>query len=299
MTELTRPMLASPYDASKARFPLLGSVKVDGIRCLVRDGVALSRSLKPIPNRFVQAWAASDGHLDGMDGELVVGELTDRDCFRRTSSGVMSHDGEPDFRFFAFDRWDMPRDQYWLRYSELEATRHLYEPRRMELLNQVRLGSEREVHGFAEECEMLGHEGVMLRDPETLYKMGRATAKGGELLKLKTFLDAEATIVGFEEQMHNANEAYTDEVGATARSSHQENMVPMDTLGALVVRGLFEGKEVEFSIGTGFSATERRLLWLERDRLVGRLAKYKYFPLGSKDRPRFPVFLGLRHADDL
>ena len=31
----------------------------------------------------------------------------------------------------------------------------------------------------------------------------------------------------------------------------------------------------------------------------GRLVKFKFFPLGSKEAPRFPIFLGERHPDDL
>lgn len=30
----------------------------------------------------------------------------------------------------------------------------------------------------------------------------------------------------------------------------------------------------------------------------GRLVKFKFFPIGSKEAPRFPIFLGERHSDD-
>ena len=50
-----KPMLAATVaDRSKLRFPYLASPKLDGIRCLVLNGEVLSRSFKPIRNRFIQ-----------------------------------------------------------------------------------------------------------------------------------------------------------------------------------------------------------------------------------------------------
>lgn len=293
-------MLAAKYDPVTARFPLWGSVKVDGIRCLIRDGVALSRSLKPIPNRSVQEWARSNARtLEGCDGELVVGSLTAPDCFRVTSSAVMSQDGEPAFIFWVFDRWDLTGQPYVNRHAALMNRRYDFGPIGVNILDHVALGSHDEVEGFAARHEADGHEGVMLRDPSTPYKMGRATARGGELLKLKSFETAEATVVGFEEEMHNGNEATTSEVGSTVRSNHKENMTGKGTLGALVCRMVFEGKEVEFSIGSGFDAAERASMWRDRESMLGSHVTFKYFPLGSKERPRFPTFVGIRSPLDL
>lgn len=33
--------------------------------------------------------------------------------------------------------------------------------------------------------------------------------------------------------------------------------------------------------------------------LKGQLVKFNYFEVGSKGAPRFPVFLGIRHEEDL
>src|SRR6185312_4948109 len=58
---------------------------------------------------------------------------------------------------------------------------------------------------YEQRCLAEGYEGIMVRDPAGLYKQGRSTVAEGGLLKVKQFLDAEATIIGFEEQMHNDN----------------------------------------------------------------------------------------------
>mgnify|MGYP005609938573 FL=1 len=54
------------------------SPKLDGIRAIVRGGVVMSRNLKPIPNPVVQERFK---HLEGFDGELIVGDSTSKTCY--------------------------------------------------------------------------------------------------------------------------------------------------------------------------------------------------------------------------
>ena len=113
-----RPMLAASIDdVTKLRFPLQTSPKLDGIRCIVRDSVAVSRSLKPIPNPFVQSVL---GHpmYNGLDGELIVGNPVDPMAFNNTTRGVMSKSGEPDFRFHVFDDVTHPEEGFNKRHDE-------------------------------------------------------------------------------------------------------------------------------------------------------------------------------------
>ena len=74
-------------------------------------------------------------------------------------------------------------------------------------------------------------------------------------------------------------------------------MVGKDTLGAVSVRDIVSG--VEFEIGSGFDDAIRAEIWADKDNYIGKILRYKYFPVGSKDRPRFPVFQGFRDPIDL
>ena len=86
----------------KEKGTLEASPKLDGIRCMIQNGMALSRSLKPIRNKYVQSLL---GHkrFNGLDGELIIGEPTDKDVYRNTTSGIMKEEGEPNFTFWIFD----------------------------------------------------------------------------------------------------------------------------------------------------------------------------------------------------
>ena len=137
----------------------------------------------------------------------------------------------------------------------------------------------------------------MLRAPDGPYKYGRSTFNEGYLVKVKRFLDGEAVIDSCEELMHNANEKTLVRNGKAHRNSKKEGKVGRNMLGAYNVRDVHTG--VEFSVGSGFTEAERMDLWDGANLNIGKVIKYRYFPSGSKERPRFPTFLGFRDPIDL
>src|SRR4051812_20439337 len=86
---VVKPMLAKDGDLSKITYPVIVQPKLDGIRCFIVDGVARSRTFKPIPNAEIQA-ALGRSEFDGLDGEIVVGDPTAEGCMQTTSSFVMA-----------------------------------------------------------------------------------------------------------------------------------------------------------------------------------------------------------------
>lgn len=297
-----KPMLsASVEDVKALRLPLFGSPKLDGIRAMVRDGVLVSRNMKPIPNLRTQA-IFGKRMLEGLDGELIVGPVGAPDVFRATTSGVMSVDGEPDVWFHVFDCMKEPELPF---HKRLTMARNIVTGcGRAVVVDQSPIVDLEGLDEFEGRCLELGYEGVMLRHPESPYKFGRGTLKAHDLMKLKRFADAEAKVVGVYEQQHNTNEAKRDALGRIERSSHKAGKVGKGVLGGLTVVGIngpYKGKG--FNIGTGFDDAQRAALWREAgpsgDLLNGTIVKYKYFPSGSKDAPRFPVFLGWRAKGDM
>jgi DNA ligase-1 len=279
-------------DEASIPFPILASPKLDGIRAIVKDEALLSRKLLEIPNRHVFG-QLSRKEFHGLDGELIVGSSTAANSYTATMSGVMSEGGAPLVTFWVFDRWDLS-SVYTYRRDRL--------PSRMELdgvvikrLKHELINSLEELQIYEQHVLSRGYEGVMLRDPQGRYKFGRSTAREFALMKLKRFEDSEAEIIGIVEQKHNANEATINALGRMKRSSHKANKIPKGTTGALECRDL--KTRVTFEIGTGMDDAIRAKFW--EDPPIGRIAKYKFQPTGVKNKPRFPVFLGLRDPRDL
>lgn len=293
-----KPMLAATPKTVDGRpvlpdFPLIVQPKLDGIRAAIRGGRLLTRTLKEVPNTEIFCQLSSL-RLEGLDGELIVGNPTATDCYRRTQRYCMTKDatGEP-WKLFVFDYWNST-ESFTERWKQALA--------RSEGDPNITIVPTFEVHtwggieAYERECVVAGFEGVIIRNPRTPYKHGRAGAKG-ELVKLKRFIDFEAEVIGVYEELHNANEAKADAFGRTKRSSHKANKLSKGTLGGLVLRainGPCEGQE--FRCGSGFSASDRAELW--RSPPTGRTAKIKSFPVGVKDKPRHPVFLAWRDSMD-
>jgi DNA ligase-1 len=292
-----KPNLAAPLTKpALIKFPVYCSPKIDGIRCTVFDGVAYSRSMKPIPNESVQAWAREYMfYLHLLDGELVVGSPTDPNCMQNSTSGVMRIKGEPEFSFHVFDYVDQgPTYERRLR----DLMEHIPEipGGRALLVPQVMAGGIAEMDHHEASFLAQGYEGMMIRDPRGTYKYGRSTEREGGLVKVKRFVDAEAVVVGFVEEMENTNEAKRDALGNTERSTAKAGLVGKGTLGALVVR---DEQGREFNIGSGFNAMQRRALWKVRETLPGQYVTYKYFAHGIVDVPRHPVFKAFRSTEDM
>jgi DNA ligase-1 len=108
--------------------------------------------------------------------------------------------------------------------------------------------------------EGLGGEGLMLRQPGSVYEVGRSLT----LLKVKSFRDDEATVV--------------DHLAGAGRHKGR--------LGALLVE-LADG--TRFAVGTGFSDAERGA-----PPPVGSVITFRYQELSDGGVPRFPSYIGVR-----
>jgi DNA ligase-1 len=308
-----KPMLAGTLDnLGTLRFPVLASPKLDGIRAIVDlNGNLMSRNGKLIQNEHVRRLFSLKA-LAGLDGELICGDPTGPtvwnsveipegttqiadSVFRRTSSAVMSRDGEPNVVFHVFDRQNGVRYAFADRLREIKEVLHevSYPVGYVKLVPHLTIKTEEELLRYEEVCLSKGFEGVMVRDPAGPYKHGRSTVKEGWLLKLKRFQDSEAIVIGAFELNHNFNEK--DASGK--RTSHAAGKVAAGILGGFVARDVKSG--VEFEIGTGFTREQRQDWFLNAisGKLNGKVLTYKFFPSGSKNKPRFPVFRGWR--DDL
>lgn len=287
-----KPLLACEADLEKLEYPLWASPKIDGIRAIVFGGKVYSRKLIEIPNQYVQAHFSPWAHqLDKHDGELIVGKPYGEGVFSRTTSGVMSKEGTPTFTFYVFDIVaEIPH--YSKRYNYILRLSAHADPHFVKVLKQHWVEDEEELLDYERAMLEKGYEGLVLRSPEGRYKYGRSTVKEGIMLKLKRFTDEEAVVVGFEEQMHNGNEATKDNLGRTKRSSHKANKTGKDTLGKLVCESPHYTET--FKIGTGFTAEQREIIWQHQATFFGATVKFKHQPYGQKDRPRNPVFLGWR-----
>lgn len=295
-----KPMLAVSAPLDKIKYPVYGSSKFDGIRCVTTAAGPKSRTLKDIPNRAVFELMKKDLSDYQLDGELIIGNPTAEDVFRTTSSGIMSHAGEPSFRYYVFDMWSLSHAEYFGRYGLLQAYYNAgLLPPYVELVEQRLLQDEEQLLAYEAEQLALGYEGVIIRSTKAPYKFGRSTLNQQYLMKRKPLEQAEGKVIGWEYLRINNNEATTNDVGYTKRSTGAAGLeVDYSRLGAItveVLNGDFKGSVV--SIGTGFTMEERE--YWARHSMKGKTVTFAYQASGAKDRPRFPSFKGIRDNIDI
>lgn len=297
---LVNPMLAAEGVLGQMTYPKLASPKFNGVRGGVQNGLLYARSLKLIPNLHVRR-LYSNPLLNGVNGELVVGDFADEEVFVKSTSGVMGEDGVPDVRFYGFD-WYHPILSFKYRIQKLEEIVHRYEEARTDggLVVHIphrTVHSDKEVEVFANEMLDLGYEGLVLRDPAAPYKKGRSTANEGGFLRFCPWLRSEAVILGVEEGMENKNESVVNELGYKKKASHKENKVGIGAAGAMKVRDV--KTNIVFNMPVPGVALGKDM-WDTLDRYVGKLAKYKFKPPVKKGgKPRFPQYEGLRSELDM
>jgi DNA ligase-1 len=248
-------LLAETWDNATDLSDWWMSEKLDGVRAYWDGKQFLSRqgNLYHAPAWFVEGLPETP-----LDGELWI----DRKKFQRTVSIVRRQDKSDlwnEVRFLVFDapgaaggfedRLKFLKDSFSKGGSKF-AQQHAQE--RCKSLEALRAELTR--------VESLGGEGLMLRQPGSKYAVGRSFT----LLKVKTFHDAEAVVIG-----HQAG---------TGRHKGR--------LGALLVR-LADG--TDFAIGTGFSDRER-----EKPPGMGATVTFRYQELSDAGVPRFPSYVGVR-----
>jgi DNA ligase-1 len=231
------------------------SEKLDGVRAYW-DG-------KQFLSRQGNTYHAPDWFLAGLPSEPLDGELwLGRKQFQRAVSIVRRQDKNDlwkEIRYLIFDAPSVDREfEQRLRFVKDLLTRRdlpyagLHE-------HSICKGMDHLQQELARVSD-LGGEGLMLRQPQSRYAVGRSTT----LLKVKRFQDAEARVVGHE----------------AGKGRHKGR------LGALLVE---MDTGVRFAVGTGFSDAQR-----EQAPAIGSVITFRYQELSDGGVPRFPSYVGLR-----
>ena len=298
MTKPFRIMKGEPVDPKHLPCPCWVFPKFNGFRGYGSGNVAFTASNKPFKNEWLQAAF----NINDLDGEFVVGDPADgHNSLEKTSSVVTSQKPVDDLRFYVFDWLGNLEMPYGDRLRRLEGLPLMLG--NFMLYKVMRAPYEiahcwEDVVRIEREYVAAGWEGVITRDPMAPYKCGKSTAIQAWMGKLKQFKDAEFKIVGWEERMHNGNEAVTSETGRTKRSTAKAGKTGRGDLGAFVCE---TDAGHQFGVGTGFTDEQRAAYWAIKDELVKNreYAKVRFHETGTKDVPLLPVFIHIRPKEDM
>jgi DNA ligase-1 len=227
------------------------SEKLDGVRAVWDCRTLSTRTGQKInaPQWFLDALPSAEP----LDGELWIG----RGQFQQTVGVVRSHGGGDAWRPIRFAAFDAPMALGGFEDRQAALIGAVGTGGPVFALKQWRCDGQGHMLEELARVEAEGGEGLMLREPGSRYERKRS----GTLLKVKTFQDAEATVVGYE--------------SGTGRNAC--------CVGALVAQ-LQDG--TQFRISSGLTDVLRR-----DPPKIGTLVTFKFQEFTDAGVPRFPSFL--------
>lgn len=289
------PQLCDKWQGGKLSKQYMAERKLDGLRALVfidesGDCTALSRSGKPLwnCNHIFEELKSRGLRNCVVDGEFEAGTFGESISITKSQT---AHPKALSLRFFVFDilhmtEWTSKKSLYPLSLRKQLLDEKLSGLVHTLLVQFVMVQTDEEIlevmDGFVKE----GYEGVVLKDPDSIYKFDRTA----DWLKVKPVDECDLAIYDIEEGK-----------GRLA-----------GTVGALNLYGTVKHKGKEYKIdtncGTGLSDAIREELWAmhQRGELVGKVAEIKYqdvtaVNLASNSSAssatfalRFPVFFRMR-----
>jgi len=250
-------MLPQVYEEDIQVVGWLMSEKLDGIRGYWTGKQLLSKNGKRFhpPPAFTHNFPPFP-----IEGELWGGHET----FHKTVSIVKKqqmHDGWLDIQFAVFDVPQAPgnfleriqKAKKWFRDNPSQFAF---------IIPQKTITNPDQLKDELQRIESIGGEGLIVRNPEALYTTGRA----GDILKVKSFFDAEAVVIGH----------------IPGQGRHQGR------LGSLLVE-LAADTTIKFKIGSGLSDAERN-----SPPPIGEIITFKYYGFYPSGIPKFPSYLRIR-----
>jgi len=231
------------------------SEKLDGVRAYWNGREFISRQ----GNVFhAPDWFKRPLPDHPLDGELWMG----RHMFQQTISVVKSLDAGLRWNDVSYLVFDMPHLAlpFESRMTQLDRVLKQRSGPNVKAVDQSPCQGHAHLEQELKRLVALGAEGVMIREPGSLYE----TCRSHTILKVKPWQDAEAVIIGYE----------------AGKGRHKGRT------GGLIVRSP-EG--IEFHLGTGLSDAERT-----RPPPIGTHVTYRYMDKTNDGVPKGASFLRVR-----
>ena len=310
-----KPQLANDANLSTIKYPCIVQPKIDGVRALNINGTLTGRSLDPFKGfGITEYW--SHPCFKGLDGEMILGSnpaSADRLCSLTTGAmGAFKGITEtPNLHWWVFDDLTNPADSYSVRYARLKVRVANLEHPRVHLVPLHIANNREELDALIARFFDEGYEGAIIRNLDAPAKEGRPSKVKQELVRVKGWMDSEMLVTGFTEGQTNTNEAKTNTLGRTERSSAKDGMVPNGMVGSIhgtMIGDCFHpitGEKLfadglPITIGTG-TMTDAELLdyFKHPEKLVGHPVKFKHLAHGVKDLPRMGNYISHRLKEDM
>lgn len=228
------------------------SEKLDGIRAYWNGKELLSKNGNKL---YAPLWFIKDFPSFELDGEL----WTKRNDFETIQNIVLDKTPSKEWEKITYNIFEVPNTKgiFSKRLEKIESYLKEKPNKYLKVIPQIICKDETHLSEYLNELLQKKAEGIILKNPNMEYEKGRTN----NLLKVKTFFDDEATVIG-----HNFNKE--------------------KKFKSLILK-LKNG--IIFNLGGGFSDKQR-----ESPPKIGEIVSFKYYGFTKNGKPKFASFLRIR-----
>ncbi|WP_369177294.1 DNA ligase [Candidatus Thiodubiliella endoseptemdiera] len=231
------------------------SEKLDGIRgfwdgekLISRGGVILNPP---------KSWTANFPNF-AIDGEL----WTKRADFEGVSSIVRRKKPDSRWQKVSFNIFEVPNQKGGIlqRLKVLQDYLQQHPSKTIRIIQQIPVKSKQQLNDFLNEIISKKGEGIVVRNPKTLYQTGRLSSA----LKIKKYQDEECTVL----EILSGKGKYSNKMGALKCQTKTGKIL---------------------KIGSGFTDQQR-----QNPPIIGSEITFKYYGLTNNKKYKHPVFLKIK-----
>lgn len=244
--------LANLYHEGVNLDDYLVSEKLDGVRARWDGKKLISRQGNQIN---APAWFTKDFPNEELDGELWIARGKFEETCETVLDEIPNDEAWKKVRLMVFDLPKNPQI-FSARYEEMKKFSAPF----LQIIEQKEISDHKTLMKNLNSVTKNGGEGLMLHRKNSFYQ----AVRNDDILKLKSFEDAEAVVIG-----------YVEGKGKFAGKT-----------GALWVEN---DEKIRFKIGGGLSDELR-----QNPPKIGTKITYKFYGKTKNNKPRFPSFLRVR-----
>lgn len=318
------------------KYPLLASIKLDGVRDVFLKERMVTASLKNIPNKQLNEkfepirkyTEEKDSILDGeiyapnIPFQFIVSCVMTQDYYTKESIKrwdklckkhnffITREEVCNNLKFYCFDGvenddFDKPyinrvKDYERVLNDQASLANIFY------VVTQRIVNSKEEVEAYFEEVLGQGFEGLILRDINGRYKFGRGTLKEGLIYKVKPWVTLDAQILGVTQgtEVDPKAEKKINELGMSVTSKKKGDRILIERASGFTV--LYEGEYLTVTLAGDKSKDstnkmtneEKEEIWANKESYIGKWIEYNGMLVGAMKVPRHPVFVRWRPDKD-
>ncbi len=246
--------LAGKLEDKYLKFPIIGSYKIDGLRCIYQDGHLFTRYGRRFVGLEALEKVLQDNNCPSLDGELVVPGKS----FDDLSGELRSFKSTDNVIYNVFDVRNSGSAIQCARLALASAVVTSIKDPRVHLVPYRTLVDEYEMQDMFNEAREQGFEGLVLKDEDAVAYNGRSRA--WMKMKASDTVDIEVTNV----------------LEGQGKYEGHAGKLECD----------FNG--IKVYVGTGLSDTQRKLWWEDPNTIVGKTVEVEYMEISKNGALRHP-----------